>query len=114
MAIKIAHKLLFKGHINTSHGSRSQKNNAFKKQIEEVFPLISQNSKPVSYIINYRGGGFIILSADDRMFPILAYSDKNIFPVDSKNYPGGVAIWLSHIKKILIKYQKVINFKIKN
>jgi hypothetical protein len=60
------------------------------------------------HIINYKDKkGFVILAADRRVFPILAYSEKNSFT--DENLPG-VKIWFGVAKehmKIAIKKDKI-------
>jgi hypothetical protein len=52
---------------------------------------------PSMYIINYDGGGFIILAADQRIDPILAYSENNPFDIDTKILPEGLVNWLEAV-----------------
>ncbi len=47
------------------------------------------------YIINYPNSGFIIISGEDRLDPILAYSEKSHFPLCDSNVPWGVTDWLN-------------------
>lgn len=53
------------------------------------------------YIINYQDKGFIIISADKRINPILAYSDISSFPTDMDKYPSGLVGWLADSKEIV-------------
>lgn len=94
LAVKIANNISFK--TNTS--SSSKKNASTKKLIKEILPVKDENAEIVFYIINYENGGFIILSADNRISPILAYSDANEFRTSSNNYPSGLVEWLSLLK----------------
>jgi len=50
-----------------------------EKSIQEVFPVEDEEKNIVYYIINYNNGGFIIVSADERISPILAYSETSDF-----------------------------------
>lgn len=47
------------------------------------------------YIINYPNSGFIIISGDERLSPILAYSDNSHFPLCDSIVPLGVTDWLN-------------------
>jgi len=47
------------------------------------------------YIINYRDTGFIIISGDNRLNPVLAYSDSRNFPICDSIMPSGLLGWLS-------------------
>ena len=51
------------------------------------------------YILNADGGGFVIVSGDDRTEPILGYSDKGEFRLD--HMPDNVRYWLeSYVEQI--------------
>jgi hypothetical protein len=55
---------------------------------------VPNNVNPSYYIFNYVGGGYIIIPADKRVEPILAYSNDGYFAYTS-DLPYGVANWLS-------------------
>lgn len=48
---------------------------------------------PSYYIFNFVGGGYVIIAADKRVEPILAYGDDGYFP-HSGTLPGGLVNWL--------------------
>ena len=64
------------------------------------------DQKPVLHIMN-RVKGFIIISADLRIMPVIAYSDKSQF--DIKQMPAGVKLWLESAK---LKIKDVKRLKI--
>lgn len=45
------------------------------------------------YIINYEGGGFVIVGATKNYYPILAYSDTNSINIE-KAKQSGFSIWM--------------------
>ncbi|MCG2419620.1 C10 family peptidase [Aequorivita sp. F47161] len=57
----------------------------------------------VFYIVNYKNGGFVILAADNRSIPILAYSETETFNLNAEFYSSGLVEWLSETKES-IKY----------
>ncbi|WLD23277.1 C10 family peptidase [Flavobacterium dauae] len=65
----------------------------FKGRVSEVMPIGSVENKPSYYIINYTEG-FLIMSADKRALPVLAFSDKHNFRTDAEVYPSGLVDWL--------------------
>jgi len=77
---------------------KSQKNPAAKssieKSIESIAPVGSDKNKPSYFIINYKGGGFLILSGDKRIYPVLAYSETEHFDLDAESYPDLLVGWL--------------------
>jgi len=72
-----------------------------EKSIQEVFPVEDEEKNIVYYIINYNNGGFIIVSADERISPILAYSETSDFNTKSEYYPSGLVSWLSETKEFI-------------
>ena len=57
------------------------------------------------YVINYSGGGFVIISARKTYYPVLAYSDKSNF---SREYLiSGLEEWMQYIKKNILNSEKV-------
>ncbi|MFC7524795.1 C10 family peptidase [Parapedobacter sp. GCM10030251] len=72
------------------------------KNIESFLSVNFQQKDPSLYIFNFEEGGFSIVSGDDRLAPILAYSDTGTFPIDSNlSYPAGLIGWLSTTNEIV-------------
>lgn len=67
------------------------------------------DSLPSYYIFNNTSGGWIIISGDDQISPIIAYNDKGSFEADKMN--PTVAYWLSEVSR---KISSVRNMTIKN
>ncbi len=66
-----------------------------KKNIENIYSLKKKSDMPEMYIVNYEGGGFVIISADRRVCEILAYSKDNSFPIDGNVVmPEGLENWM--------------------
>ncbi len=59
-------------------------------------------------MLSYELGGFVILSADKREFPVLGYSDSGNFNLDS--IPLGMAKWLD-MSAIYMKHLRTSNAK---
>ncbi len=59
--------------------SANLKSSKFKK-VKEIQSIPNEDKDNICYILNYEGGGFVILSADKRLMPVLAFSDiQNLF-----------------------------------
>jgi len=67
--------------------------NASEKQVTDSLAFPSA-SEPSLYVFNYAGNGFVIISSDKRIQPILAYSDKGHFKYSSSLAPGLLS-WLN-------------------
>ena len=66
-----------------------------KKNIASIYSLKKKSGLPEMYVVNYEGGGFLVISADKRVNEILAYSEDSSFPIDDNvEMPEGVASWM--------------------
>jgi hypothetical protein len=63
-------------------------------RIKDVL-AVTPDESPSMYIFNYERNGFIIVPADNRVFPVMAYSEENFFPSDKKILPDGLVAWLN-------------------
>lgn len=67
------------------------------KKVKNTIPIYGRNKSMESfYIVNYEGGGFIIMSADNRVAPILAYSDEGNLALGDE-LPGGFVEWMEDL-----------------
>lgn len=64
------------------------------KQVIANFIAVPDQAKPAYYIFNYKDGGYIILAADRRVEPVLAYSETGSYQ-KSGVIPYGLTIWLT-------------------
>ena len=55
----------------------------------------AQASYPEYYVCNYPGGGWAIIAADDRVTPVLAYSDSGEF--DDTDMPENLKWWMEGV-----------------
>ncbi len=70
-----------------------------KKTIKTINEVKNESGNTSFYVINYNEGGFIILSADNRTEPILAFSEEGQFTVNEAAYPLGLKYWMTDAKK---------------
>lgn len=63
---------------------------------ELIYTLNSESGIACLYVFNYGENGYIVVSADDRAKPILAYSEESRF--DAQNIPDGMSYYLNHYK----------------
>ncbi|MDR1792634.1 MAG: C10 family peptidase [Bacteroidales bacterium] len=64
---------------------KQQQNSENSPTISEQFTKYGENGSPLYYVYNFVGGGFVIVAADKRSEPIVAYSVKNYFSIDDKH-----------------------------
>ncbi|SHF51301.1 C10 family peptidase [Dysgonomonas macrotermitis] len=66
--------------------------------VESAVP-IGDTDKPSYYIVNYaNNSGFVIIAADKRAEPVLAFSTEGSFDIDTDKLPGGLVEWMSGTK----------------
>jgi hypothetical protein len=80
---------------NDGDSQSTKASSSHLKKVESITCVPGENGNTVYYIINYENGGFLILSADNRIHPVLAFSASSNFPVESGNtLPNGLVEWL--------------------
>ncbi len=70
--------------------------------------LDSDDKTPLFHIINFSKGGFIIVSADARTIPVLAYSDNGSLDLKDLSQANAVKIWINSAKKQIKDIKKQI------
>ncbi len=78
----------------TKHKSRN-------KKIKSSKTFFTKNNRTSFYVFNYEEGGFIVVSADERMHPVIAYSEVNSFKTDKNKIPPNVNLWISSVNNTL-------------
>lgn len=89
-------KVVAKNYYCSKVVKNSDKASARLAYIEEVTLSGEKAATPCFYVFNI-GEGFVIVSADDRATPILAYSTESIF--DAQNIPENVRFFLDGYKQ---------------
>ena len=77
------------------------------KEIKDYLTIRDDNDEDLFHIINYKEGGWVIMSANKKVDPILAYSEDSYFPIyslsagnieDNEDIPLGVRDWFYSTK----------------
>lgn len=87
--------------------SATMKSGKQVKKVKSLKEIKTKNSETAFYIVNYESGGFVLISADKRIDPILAFSEDNSFQTDT-DYPENLQYWLDLTVK-QIEYVKEKN-----
>ena len=58
--------------------------------------MAESREAPALYVIGRESGGFVIIAGDDRVYPVLAISDKGTFKVEGM--PDNVRWWMERMK----------------
>ena len=61
--------------------------------------MVKDGDNPLMYVINYAGGGFVIVSATKNYYPVLAYSDDNSFELAPDM--GAVSVWMNETEEAI-------------
>lgn len=102
-ATQVALKYDFVGKDSTDARTRITGNKTVEKQ-ETVYD--SDNKTSLFHIINYKEGGFMLVSADLRAMPVLAYGDKSNFDTKEISSVNGLSWWLTNTKTQLKDIKK--------
>ena len=64
------------------------------------------SAMPVFYVVNYEEGGYSVVSADDRLGPILATVEKGEDIEKQSELPGGLLLWMFSTKEQIQNIRK--------
>lgn len=88
--------------FKTSENSILQKGNMLtKKKVKSVDSINDDSGEAALYVINYEEGGFLILSSDNRIQPVLAFSNESSFELGLEEIPEGVTDWIADKKEFV-------------
>lgn len=97
-ATNIASKFLsYQAFPNLS--SRSER---YKETECSQIVIPDDNGNPTIYVINYKDGGYVLVSATRNYYPILAFSDKGVFQIPKEEESNGSTLWLNATKESII------------
>ena len=84
----------------TADGKATTRSAGLNKEVQSVTPVPDASGVTAFYVINYKGGGFMLLAADKRVNPVLAYSETSTFPMDNpEGFPEGLVDWMTDVKE---------------
>ncbi len=66
--------------------------------VRTAFSINDKANEPLFHVVNYDGGGFVIVAGDIRLKPIQAYSPTGCFDAHKEAYPIGLKIWLDCVE----------------
>lgn len=92
----------------TADGKATTRSADLNKEVESITPVPDASGATAFYVINYRGGGFMLLAADKRVNPVLAFSEEGTFPMnDPAGFPDGLVNWMddtkAHVQDVRMK-----------
>jgi Peptidase C10 family/Spi protease inhibitor len=107
-AIIVANNFLEVMRLNPPEG-RAQQRTEPAKIVEETFTLKTMNDYDAIHVINYVDGGYVVVSADNRVSPIQAYSEDGTFDRNINEIPDPVVTWIEE-EKTVVENLKTTNF----
>jgi hypothetical protein len=106
MAINVSKNILFTKPLEGGDEIQKLSEDDYNilKSVKDITPLVGDDGKTYSWVINYKEGGFVVLSADKRMQPVLAYSEDNYFYLNEndENNPN-LRMFLKHYEEYKIR-----------
>lgn len=104
-AIGIASVLEFS---QSKFNARANQKASTYKTVSQSLSVPDENGQPNLHIVNYEEGGYAIVSADNRVHPILAITELGSLTLKEKNLPEGLLLWLAETSE-MVSYTKKIN-----
>ena len=101
---EIGENISFTKEKNKKNTSTTQKKSN-KKKIKEIKEVKNKKNDVSFYIINYNEGGFVLVSADKRIQPIIGFSEKDTFTASFDSIPEGLQFWIEDTKKQITEIQ---------
>lgn len=84
----------------------SNENSFYQDQIQiKKVDFLVENRDTLMALINFSNGGFILLSADDAVFPVLAYSIDN--EIDINNLSPSANDWINIYKAQILEIKRL-------
>lgn len=74
-----------------------------KKSTETV---VDEEGNPLFHIINFEEGGFVVVSADYRAMPVIAFNDTEELLYERDKGINGLAVWFEQSKDQLKEIKK--------
>lgn len=95
---------------NSLYGTKT--GNLVRKNIKEIIPIADKAGTTAFYIVNL-DKGFVVISADMRTMPVLAYSEDGACRIDDVmcGFNDAVGAWLEDMKYLIgeIRYSSKVN-----
>ena len=81
------------------HDDLTHKDSDITKTIKDITIHKTNKNENAFYVINYNQGGFIVIPADNRISPILAFSESDHFSSNLSQIPEPVNYWMNNLKE---------------
>lgn len=76
------------------------------KSVTEIIPVKNKENELSFYTINFKEGGWVLLSSDKRVNPILAYSENGSFKPEKAKSANGISFWMDKAYETINELQK--------
>ncbi len=86
-------------HAMKNMGSATR--NSIEKRVKNIMPVVNNEGLPILYAINFEEGGFTLVSASKKYYPIVGESENGLF--DDEIYKTGISILLEEYKQDIAK-----------
>ena len=55
---------------------------SYSLEIADIHPFMTDGGRILAYAVNYKGGGYSIISANQKYYPVIAYSESGRIDTD--------------------------------
>ncbi len=92
-----------------SRQSKMGTNSSMSRSDMDISPINGLDGSTAYFIITYSDGGFLILSADKRAAPVLAFSDSDNFPLEDVTKIEALQQWMIEMKSYVHGAKNSVN-----
>lgn len=80
-----------------TNGNAIISKSAHSKEIDNVFPLLEDNGLVLAFAVNFKGGGYNVISGTQKYSPIIAYSESGHISPTFQYDNSGFTFWMNNI-----------------
>lgn len=70
--------------------------------IKNIFPILSDGQQILAYAVNFKGGGYNIISANQKYAPIIGFAEEGSIEPDYRKKNPSFAFWLDFLEQDII------------
>lgn len=71
-------------------------------EVDNILPLLSEKDETLAYAVNFKGGGYNIVSANQKYSPIIGFSEKGSIQQDYRDKNPAFAFWMDFLKEDIL------------
>ena len=75
---------------------------SYSLEIADIHPFMTDGGRILAYAVNYKGGGYSIISANQKYYPVIAYSESGRIDTDYTKINPNFAFFMDLMKEDIV------------